>query len=67
MTEKKDRPRGFAAMSPEMRREVASRGGKSVPPERRAYSINRQLAKDAGRVGGRATKVKSIEIDIPQA
>ena len=46
------RPRGFAAMAPEKRREIASRGGKNVPPERRAFSRNRELAMEAGRAGG---------------
>ncbi len=55
MAEKK-KPRGFAAMSLEKRREIASRGGRAVPAESRAFSTNRELAAAAGAKGGLATK-----------
>ena len=48
------KPRGFAAMSPERRREVARKGGESVGPQERAFFKNRDLAARAGRVGGEA-------------
>lgn len=48
--------RGFAAMDPEMQREIARKGGASVPPERRSFSQNRELASAAGRKGGEAGK-----------
>ncbi len=44
--------RGFAAMSPEQRRFIASKGGRSVPADRRSFSQDRQLAARAGRKGG---------------
>ena len=44
--------RGFASMSPEKRREIATRGGKSVPGEKRAFAVDRTLAAAAGRKGG---------------
>jgi general stress protein YciG len=44
--------RGFASMSPEKQCEIASRGGKSVPSEKRSFSQNRALASNAGRKGG---------------
>ena len=44
--------RGFAAMSPEKRREIARKGGQSVKPENRAFAQNRDLAAEAGRKGG---------------
>jgi len=44
--------RGFAAMSPERRREIARKGGASVPSEKRSFSKDRDLAVSAGRVGG---------------
>jgi general stress protein YciG len=47
--------RGFASMDPERQREIASRGGKSVPAERRSFSQNRDLASAAGRKGGQAS------------
>ena len=46
--------RGFASMTPERRREIASKGGKSVKPENRAYSRDKGLASRAGRKGGLA-------------
>ena len=47
--------RGFASLSPEQRREIASMGGKSVPAEKRAFSQNKELATKAGRKGGLAS------------
>ncbi|MFG1371529.1 KGG domain-containing protein [Xanthobacter oligotrophicus] len=44
--------RGFAAMSPEKQREIASMGGSSVPAEKRSFATNRALAAEAGRKGG---------------
>jgi general stress protein YciG len=48
--------RGFAAMDPERRREIAKRGGASVPGEKRSFAQNRDLAADAGRKGGAASR-----------
>ena len=47
--------RGFASMSPEKQREIASKGGKSVPKEKRSFSVDRTLATAAGRKGGQST------------
>ncbi len=44
--------RGFASLSPERVRETASMGGKSIPAEKRSFSVNRDLATKAGRKGG---------------
>ena len=44
--------RGFAAMSPEKRREIARKGGASVPSEKRSFSQSPDLAAKAGRKGG---------------
>ena len=44
--------RGFAAMTPEKRREIARKGGKSVPASKRAFSVNKDLAVKAGRKSG---------------
>jgi general stress protein YciG len=54
--------RGFASMSVEKRREIASKGGKSVPAEKRSFSQNRNLATEAGRKGG-STSHKSQSTD----
>jgi len=44
--------RGFASMDAETRRAIASKGGQSVPKEKRSFSRNRTLAAEAGRKGG---------------
>lgn len=46
--------RGFASMDREKQRAIASKGGRSVPNEKRSFSQNRQLAAEAGRKGGRS-------------
>ncbi len=46
--------RGFASMSAEQRREIASKGGRSVPAEKRSFSQNADLAAAAGRKGGQS-------------
>ena len=48
--------RGFAALDPERRREIARRGGASVPNDKRSFAQNRDLAADAGRKGGTASR-----------
>ena len=48
--------RGFAAMNPERRREIARKGGQSVPDEKRSFAQDRSLAAEAGRKGGRSTQ-----------
>lgn len=45
--------RGFASMTPERRKQVASLGGKSVPNAKRSFSQNRDLASSAGKKGGK--------------
>ena len=44
--------RGFAAMDPELQKQIASKGGRSVAPEKRSFALNKELASDAGRKGG---------------
>lgn len=46
--------RGFASMDSEKQRAIASKGGRSVPDEKRSFSRNRELAAEAGRKGGRS-------------
>lgn len=48
--------RGFAAMDPERRREIARKGGASVAGENRSFAKNRDLAASAGRKGGEANR-----------
>jgi uncharacterized protein len=51
--------RGFASMDPEKQRAIASKGGKSVPDDKRSYSQNHELAAAAGRKGGKAVDPKN--------
>ncbi len=44
--------RGFASMDREKQRAIASKGGQSVPPEKRSFSQDPELAAKAGRKGG---------------
>lgn len=48
--------RGFAAMTPERRKEIAARGGRNVKPEYRKFYKDRDLAVEAGRKGGKKGK-----------
>lgn len=54
MDEPKKSKRGFASMSPEKRREIASKGGKAVPADRRSFPQDPTLAAKAGRKGGQS-------------
>jgi uncharacterized protein len=46
--------RGFASMDEDKQREIASKGGQSVPDEKRSFSQDRELAAEAGRKGGQS-------------
>ena len=46
--------RGFAGMNEERQRKIASKGGQSVPGEKRSFSQDRELAAEAGRKGGQS-------------
>ena len=52
---KKPARRGFAAMDKDRQREIARKGGASVPDEKRSFSQDRDLAANAGRKGGEAS------------
>lgn len=47
--------RGFASMNRDKQREIARKGGRSVPDDKRSFSQNHQLASDAGRKGGHSS------------
>ncbi len=49
MNNKPKSKRGFASMSLERRREIASRGGLSVNPANRSFSKDRKLASAAAK------------------
>ena len=57
--------RGFAAMNPERRREIARKGGASVPGEKRSFAKDRDLAASAGRKGGE--EASTAAADAPAA
>jgi general stress protein YciG len=44
--------RGFGSMDDDKQREIASKGGQSVPAEKRSFSQDHDLASEAGRKGG---------------
>jgi len=44
--------RGFASMDEDKQREIARKGGESVPDEKRSFSRDHELAAEAGRRGG---------------
>ena len=44
--------RGFAGMDDDEQRDIASKGGQSVPDEKRSFSQDPELAAEAGRKGG---------------
>ena len=47
--------RGFGSMDDDKQRDIASKGGQSVPAEKRSFSQDRDLAAAAGRKGGEAS------------
>jgi general stress protein YciG len=52
--------RGFASMSPEKRRAIASMGGKSAHQRGVAHQWTRDEAVQAGSKGGRSTQRKRV-------
>jgi hypothetical protein len=47
--------KGFAVIDPERQREIARMGGAAIPPGKRSFSQDRELAAAAGRKGGAAS------------
>lgn len=54
----KKKRRGFAAMSPEKQKEIASKGGKSAHAKGTAHQFTPEEAREAGTKGGRAAADK---------
>ena len=46
--------RGFAGMSPERRRAICAKGGRSAHEQGRAHEFSTKEAREAGRRGGEA-------------
>ena len=57
-TRRKER-RGFASMSPEKQREIASKGGRAAHMKGTAHEWTSEEARAAGRKGGRASRGRS--------
>lgn len=55
-TTKPKQRRGFAAMDPAKQREIARRGGASIPKHRRSFSQDPELARRAGTKGGKNSR-----------
>lgn len=49
--------RGFAAMSPEKRAEISSKGGKAAHAQGKAHKFTHEEAVEYGRKGGSASQV----------
>ncbi len=56
MTDKPKSRRGFAAMDPDKRREIARKGGASVPAEKRSFFKDPELASRSGTKGGSSSR-----------
>jgi uncharacterized protein len=54
-TERKER-RGFASMSPEKQREIASKGGRAAHEKGTAHEWTADEARNAGRKGGQVSR-----------
>jgi len=50
--------RGFAAMSPERQREIASQGGRAAHEQGVAHEWSKDEAREAGKKGGQASGTK---------
>jgi general stress protein YciG len=53
---KQSKPRGFAAMFPEKRRAIASKGGRAAQRKGTGHRWTQEEAVEAGRKGGLASK-----------
>ena len=60
MAKRKKSRRGFASMTPEQRRAIASLGGKAAHAKGVANRFTRETAAAAGRKGGRTAHTKGV-------
>jgi uncharacterized protein len=56
VNEKPKARRGFASMSPEKQREIASKGGRAAHAKGTAHEWSSNEARDAGRKGGMVSR-----------
>lgn len=63
-TERKER-RGFASMSPEKQREIASKGGRAAHEKGTAHEWTAEEARSAGRKGGQVSRGGRGRLIVP--
>ena len=61
MTSERKERRGFASMSPERQREIASKGGRAAHEKGTAHEWTSEEAREAGRKGGMASHRRKQE------
>lgn len=59
--------RGFALMSPEVRRAIAKKGGHNVRNDRRSFSSTPGLASQAGKIGGKLVRPENRSFSVNRA
>jgi uncharacterized protein len=64
--ERKER-RGFASMSPEKQREIASKGGRAAHEKGTAHEWSAEEARSAGRKGGQVSRGGRGRLAVPPA
>ena len=64
--ERKER-RGFASMSPEKQREIASKGGRAAHEKGTAHEWSADEARSAGRKGGQVSRGGRGRLIVPPA
>jgi general stress protein YciG len=64
--ERKER-RGFASMSPEKQREIASKGGRAAHEKGTAHEWTADEARNAGRKGGQVSRGGRGRLVVPPA
>src|SRR5262245_15904682 len=64
-TERKER-RGFASMSPEKQREIASKGGRAAHEKGTAHEWTADEARSAGRRGGQVSRGGRGRLVVPE-
>jgi uncharacterized protein len=52
--DRKTSNRGFAPLDEDKQRDIARKGGESVPDEKRGFTKDHELASEAGRKGGQS-------------
>ena len=57
--------RGFASMSPEKQREIASKGGRAAHAKGTAHEWSADEAREAGRKGGQVSRGGRGKLPIP--